>query len=949
MTHSEAPAPPGGESAGTLLLERDGELSSLREALDSAAEGRGRLTLVEGPAGIGKTRLLAELRDGAAERGMRVLTARASELEREFPFGVVRQLFEPALADPETAERWFAAAAAASRPVFDAFAEADTGAEGASFAALHGLYWLTANAAHEQPLALIIDDLHWVDRPSLRFLAYLARRLEGLELVVATTMRSAEPGTDPGLVHELAQDPGTVSVRPGPLTLDGVVELASLRSGQPADRRFATACHQATGGNPLLLGQLLATLRSDGIAPEAVNVGVVREIGPRAVSRTIQMRLGRLPEDAVAVARAIAVLGQSSHLATVAELARIPEERVAAATRELVQTEILRPEPPLGFVHPLVRDAVYKDISPGDRELQHALAAELLRQDGAAPDNIATHLLSVPPRGEAWVAELLLEAARSATRKGAPDSAETYLERALAEPPPRELRPTMLFELGISKTNTSGSNALEHLSAARMTARDPILRGISGLMMTRTLMFTGAPGAAHEMAAEFAAEAPPEMEDLRKALRTVQMTTPFFGEPGRETMIGKLDDCRGTPKTLGDKFLASLASMEWALYSGGGADECVALALASLEGGDMFEADAGLFWVGAMVVLTLAGRDEAQPKWDAIEALAHKRGSLFNVLTIALWRGFDHMHRGNLGEAEDLLNDARRLTELWGASPQTVGYPAAFYSSVLLEKGDLAGARAVLGAIPMPGEDETSDAANFLRRARCELALLENDADTALKYASELERVIPEGTHPAWGPWRSLKAQALAKLSWEEDARALAEAELAIAERWGAPATVGRSLRVLGEIQGTKGLEALEQAVANFERSNSKFEHARALVAFGMALRRARKPSDAREPLRRALDLATSCSANLLAEQARSELYATGARPRSTALGGVEALTDRELKVATLASEGESNRDIAQTLYVTPKTVEVHLTNVYRKLGVGGRRDLPAALTTVAA
>jgi DNA-binding NarL/FixJ family response regulator len=149
---------------------------------------------------------------------------------------------------------------------------------------------------------------------------------------------------------------------------------------------------------------------------------------------------------------------------------------------------------------------------------------------------------------------------------------------------------------------------------------------------------------------------------------------------------------------------------------------------------------------------------------------------------------------------------------------------------------------------------------------------------------------------------------------------------------------------VLGEIEGERGLDTLGEALAHFERSDSKFEHARALTAFGMALRRARKPTDAREPLRRALDLATSCSAGILVEQARSELYASGARPRSSALGGVEALTDRELKVATLASEGESNRDIAQALYVTPKTVEVHLTNVYRKLGIGSRRELPGAL-----
>ena len=148
-----------------------------------------------------------------------------------------------------------------------------------------------------------------------------------------------------------------------------------------------------------------------------------------------------------------------------------------------------------------------------------------------------------------------------------------------------------------------------------------------------------------------------------------------------------------------------------------------------------------------------------------------------------------------------------------------------------------------------------------------------------------------------------------------------------------------------GELKGPEGLEELEEAATLLERSNQRIERARAFGALGAELRRARRPTDAREPLRRALELAEQSGARTLAENVRSELYATGARPRTTALDGIESLTERELRVATLAADGQTNRDIAQALYVTPKTVEVHLTNAYRKLNIGSRRELTAALT----
>ena len=186
--------------AETPLLEREQELQALEEVLSMGARGRSRLILIEGTAGIGKSRLLGALREQARLRETRVLSAHGGDLEREFPFGVVRQLFEPLLGEPAACERLLVDAAATARPVFEDVRPPGAGGGDVSFAALHGLYWLTVNVAGEQPLLLAVDDVQWCDRPSLRFLAYLARRLEGLSIVLAVGLRTAERDTDPVLI-----------------------------------------------------------------------------------------------------------------------------------------------------------------------------------------------------------------------------------------------------------------------------------------------------------------------------------------------------------------------------------------------------------------------------------------------------------------------------------------------------------------------------------------------------------------------------------------------------------------------------------------------------------------------------------------------------------------------------------------------------------------------------
>jgi DNA-binding CsgD family transcriptional regulator len=926
------------------LFERDHELASLRSLIDDASTGTGRVALIDGPAGIGKSRLLRELRGQAAGDGLRVLTARGSELEREFPYGVVRQLFEPLLRVEGGADgTLLAGAAGAARAVFEGVGPGDADAGDSSFAALHGLYWLSVNIAAEGPVLLSIDDLHWCDRASLRFVAYLMHRLEGLPLLIGTTLRTGEPGIDEALLADVGGDPATVAVHPRALSRDAAAQLVRELLGDDADDDFASACHEATGGTPLLLRQLLSSLRSEGVSPRAANVQLVRDLGPRAVSRTVLVRLARLPDAAVAVARAVAVLGESADLPAVAALAEIPEHAAADATAALARAEILRPEPPLGFVHPLVREAVYRELPAGQREFQHTRAAEILRAAGAPAEQIAAQLLLAPRRGEEPTVDLLLEAAHGALHKGAPESAVAYLERALEEPPPEARQARLRLELGLAETRRSGTAAAGHLRAAQDGLTDPALRSQAAYALAHMVLFAEEPAEASAIASRAAAELPPG-DDMRHGLEALALLagSNFGGGEPEQTRV--LERFRERPPTggLGASRLTALTAYQWA-HDCGPADACTELSLQALP--RLLDEDDGLFIAPAVQPLVMAGRPEGLEAWDALLAQTHVRGSLFTVLTTHLFRGFTLLQYGQLAEAQRSTALALEEGELWaGMSNAAVGYTMGWHAETLMELGRIDDARELLEGLPEPSGH--SEGANYVRRALIELRLLEGRNEDALALADEYARELRGVANPAVARWRSLKAQALDRLGQTDAAVELAREELVFARRWGAPATVGRSLRVLGALERETGIDRLREAVELLERSPARLELAKAQAALGGALRRARKPTEAREPLRKALELAELCGAGGLMADVRAELNAAGLRPRTAALSGPGSLTASEQRVAGLAAEGRTNSEVAQTLYVTPKTVEVHLTNVYRKLGISSRKQLPGALAT---
>jgi hypothetical protein len=411
-----------------LLLERDGELERIGRRLRRAREGRGGALVLEGPAGIGKTVMLGAARDVAEGEGFRVLRARGAELEREFAFGVVRQLVEPLLAEASDAERasllegppGVAAALLGLPRAHGGLGEPAAVAPDPSFAVLHGLYWLFANLAAERPTALVVDDAHWVDSGSLRFLAFLLPRLEELRAAVLLAARPAEAGagSEGELLAILAMDPANEVLRLAPLSTDAVARLVAAGLGSEPEPEFASACRDATGGTPFLVRTLVTALVEERVAPVAASAPRVHGLATATVGRWAVLQLRRLGPDAARLARAVSVL-ECAEPAEAAGLAGLAPGDAAEATELLVRAGVLE-ERPLAFAHPMLRAGVYGEIAATDRAEAHATAARLLAEGHAGEARVAEHLLLSAPAGDAWVVEQLRRAARVAVAAGAP-------------------------------------------------------------------------------------------------------------------------------------------------------------------------------------------------------------------------------------------------------------------------------------------------------------------------------------------------------------------------------------------------------------------------------------------------------------------------------------------------------------------------------------------------
>jgi DNA-binding CsgD family transcriptional regulator len=849
-----------------VLLEREGELGTLRDLVAGIADGRGATMLLEAPAGLGKSTLLDAAASLAAERGVTVRRARAHELEREIAWGVARSLFEDA--DDELLD---GPAAAAGRLL-----RGDAGDTG--FAILHGLYWVAARLSARAPLLLIVDDAQWADEPSLRFLLYLLGRLESAPLGV---LAAARPSEDP-LLAQLAGDPEVTVREPAPLGRDAV---ATLVGDENAER-----CFELTGGNPLRLRELLASLeRGDELES--------------SLTRTIRHRLAQLSPSAQALAHAVAVLEDDAPHELAAALAGFGD-----GADELRRADILRAGEPLGFTHPLVRAAVYAGVV--DPPAEHARAAALLDAAGAPPERVCAHLLESAPAGDEGVVATLQTAAQRAIARGAPGSAYRYLQRALQEPPanPKDVHAAA----GRAAALLAKPEALEHMEAAIALMDDSRERARLLGELGHALHHRGSRAAAAE-AFTRGREELTERDDLALELEAGYLTTALLFPELAAGVHERLGELMVTTSTPAERTLASKV-MLGRMLSGEDRTPLIETARELWGGGRLLEEGGADTQALAHVAGTLGACDDFAMAEEvarvAIENL-DRRG----------WPEWSHAmraqrarHRAWTGPIDAAIEDARRALDVFrGADVLYVPAAGAPLVRALLDRDEPEEAEAALALIDAhivaPGFFAAwrHDAAARLHAYRGEHA---QAREAWLACGEAATRIL--ATNPAIWPWRSGAARATGA---GPEAIALAAEELALAERFGAPRAIGVAHRALGVLTGDPAHH--RAAVGALERSGARVEYAEALLTAG--------------DYRQAIAVASAIGATRIVRLAEE-----GLRPARS-----DRLTPAERRVAELAAAGRSNREIAAELSVSAKSVEWHLGNVYRKLGIRGRAELP--------
>ena len=603
---------------------------------------------------------------------------------------------------------------------------------------------------------------------------------------------------------------------------------------------------------------------------------------------------------------------------------------------------------PPRFAHPVIRAAVEASLGGGERDRAHRRAARRLHADGAPPGRVAAHLAGVRPAGDDWVLARLREAAQAAADAGAPQAAADLLDRALAEPPPPGQRAGVLREAARAEAATGRETACAHLEEA--------MRLVTGQRERAEI--------ALEVAETYAAlfRWVDAVDVLERALAELGEADPgLAARLEGELVVSGLHDARRAGQVapvlarLGSRPLEAgmeapaVAQAMTMLLTGRPADQIAGLLQNALArtGPEVenWDTRAALLWVLVAAERFSVVEECLKPMLAQVQRSGSARGFVAAYSTLGLLK----LRLGALPEACSAARVALRVLQEGDFAPG-LGFAATVLADVAVEAGELSEAQAMLDLLPQEGWPAGVGTV-LIPAARGRLRLSQGRAADAL---AEFETCSALFGADAWGMQtretgyvhaRSGAALALLRLGQRQRACQLADAELADVRVFGAPRALGIALRVAGLARGGKdGLALLRESVAVLDDSPALLERAHSLAELGAALRRSGERAAARDPLARALELAARCGARPLAARAHDELKAAGARPRRPWRTGVEALTPSELRVAELAAEGRSNREIAAELYVTLKAIEGHLARAYAKLGIEGRGQLPHVL-----
>ncbi|MFG2383784.1 helix-turn-helix transcriptional regulator [Streptomyces avermitilis] len=940
------------------LRERRAALDLVAAEADRARAGSGRLVLLRGATGTGRTALLEAVAEQAAARGTRVLRARCSPEDSEVSFAAALRLLLPGA---ELAGRT------------GRFPDVSDGLDDRTYAAQ--LWQSLCSFAADSPLLVAVDDVHFADELSRRWFVEVARRIDRLPLLLVVTERGQydiDPPSD-GLAHALS--PTLVRTHTlAPLSTDGAAQMVRADFGD-ASPDWVEDCVRAGGKSPLLLRALLDDLRAeerDGTLPASVP-DTCAALYPGAYQAAVSWWLDSAGPATAGVARALAALDgdgtEDGHglAELLARMAGVDSARVPGWLTAMTRLGLLRPDPEgrPGYAHPLLRDAVLSGWSSVRRQAAHRTAAETMQRRGDRAEAVARQLLRAPVVGVTWAVGVLLDAAALALRDARTDDALVLLRRALDEPMPAARRATVLIELGslefAAARSSAGIPRLAEATRLPGAAQDRVRAAVA---LGTALARQGETRAAVDVLRgqdEHLTDHP----DLARLLGTASALLSDHDRSIREEAYHWLSETAElSPEAVGPAGQALLVRYD-ATAGRTSADAAMRRIRALLAEPVDPLAEPFLLGTAAAVAQWADELDEAERL--VRRGLAGQRPSLLHPMHLALLnvRADITAARGGYGE---LLADpsaragagtgaggAEGITgRTWwpgGAARSQPSGPANVHAHAviaLVETGRTQEAARLADGFDLGLTRDDSWELNRFLYARGVLRAACGDPAGALDDFLECGRrqAARDVVSPVVTPWRSAAAECRLALGEPQDALDLAGEELRLALVWNTPRPVGRALRVLGTATGgRRGLELADRAVRTLREGAVATELIPALIAQGRQLVAAGERSRARDPLREAAERAERLGAVRLRALAEEALREGGSRRAATALTGWEALTGSERRIAALAADGRTNAEIAELLHLARRTVETHLTSTYRKLGIRRRAELATALT----
>ncbi|MEC3981280.1 helix-turn-helix transcriptional regulator [Amycolatopsis sp. H20-H5] len=904
-----------------MLLEREPEIESVTASLRQARVGHGQLVVIGGPLGAGKSQLIHAVREHALGEGVLTLQASCALAERDFAYGVVHQLLDSALL------------LALSEPRRRTFSET------AEDQVLENLHKLVQELSGRNPLLVLVDDVHWADTASLDWLNRLTQRLSDLSIVVVVTVREGDPLGDRPALREMAGR-ATRNLTLGPLSPVATKLAVAKEFGEPGDDSFVRSCHETSAGRPLFLMSILAELRQLGYHPIAEHAEAARLLLPSALRQRIMACLRSQPEPVRRFAHTLAVLGERDSRDLLCALAGLDPADCAEAADSLARLGLLSPVPPHHFFHHAVRDAVERSMATSQWAALHSKLAELLRGCDSPAEDVAAHLVHVDHDPAPWAVDVLRTAGRAASARGDCESATRYLRRALLNCPPDDAcRAELLVDLATAQRRFDPSLSAQHLSEALPLFASTLDRCRAAARL-EPLTLDRHPGPALELLEGLRAELgdPSELSgESREIALKLEARVRYARHRDPADLADAVDRlaCLGEHPplaTAGERELVGSLVFA-ATMSGTGSARVTELGerLIRHEPVTLEQVhDATPLVVRSLI---LADALEQATTWLDLVTVQERRVSAPAARAfVTVQRALIAVRRGKTAEAASLAGLALDL-----AGPSLSSASEGCTHALVLAAMGTGDATTAARFLSRCGEYDAGGTSWLGKLVRGGLAATTGNHPVALEYFHACGRELDAAgwRNPELVPWRSWAALLHHRLGQRAAAEELIEEEHARTVEWGTSQGQGRALRVWGTItEGTAGIELLRRSAAVLNGSVNRQEQAKTRLLLVKRLEHS-DPAGSHRRREQGLGLADEHDASWL-------VPATAGVPPVPASRGT--LTGAERKIAELAASGLTNQLIADQVGITPRTVEKHLTNVYRKLGVPGRGALPAAM-----